>query len=194
MTSKKFALPIFLALALVQLYVPAKMIYDKEDVIRSGVEYKFKTAPIDPNDPFRGKYLTLSFEENSVEVPLEESWVSGEPGYLLLESDEDGFVKIQSISKEKPVTKGDFLKAKVRYVINNPDSKQITIDYPFDRYYIEESKADHAEKIYREAAQHGQRTTYALVNIKDGEAVLKDLLIDGISIKEMVENQGDKDL
>ncbi len=194
MINKKFALPIFLALAFVQLYVPAKMIFDKEDVINSGTEYKFKTAPIDPNDPFRGKYLTLSFRENSIDVSLEENWLGGETVFVLLASDEGGFAKIQSISKQRPLLQSDFIVAKVRYVSNNQTSKQVTIDYPFDRYYMEESKAYAAEKMYREAVRDRNSTAYALVSIKDGDAVLKDLLVDGISLKEMVKSQSDKNL
>lgn len=54
MTNKKTLLSVFILVAIVQLYVPAKMILDREDILDTGKEYKFKTEPIDPNDPFRG--------------------------------------------------------------------------------------------------------------------------------------------
>jgi uncharacterized membrane-anchored protein len=59
---KKTILPLFALTCLAQWFVPAQMIYDQEQVLREGKTYHFKTAPIDPSDPFRGKYITLSFE------------------------------------------------------------------------------------------------------------------------------------
>ena len=55
MIKMKILLSVFILVALVQLFVPAKMILDREDILDMGKEYKFKTEPIDPNDPFRGK-------------------------------------------------------------------------------------------------------------------------------------------
>lgn len=170
-------------MALVQLYVPAKMIWDREEIIATGIAYKFKTAPIDPNDPFRGKYVSLSYDENSVVVENKEDWKSREDIYVYLTTDADGFAKIKSVSKEKPTAHQDFLKAKVYSVSGN---NKLTIDYPFDRFYMEESKAYDAELAYRKTQIDSSKTTYALVKIKDGEAVLKDVLIDGISIREIV--------
>ena len=62
------------------------------------------------------------------------------------------------------------------------------VDYYFNRYYMDEFKAADAEKIYRESNRDTSKETYSLVNIKDGEAVLTDVVIDGISIKNIVEN------
>ncbi len=186
MNSKKLVLPVFILVALVQLFVPAKMIFDTEKVLKTGKEYKFKIAPIDPNDPFRGKYITLRFEENMIKVQNGEDWISGETIYVLIATDKNGFVKIKSISKDEPTTEGnDFFKAKVRYVSSNGSNKLI-IDYPFDRYYMEESKAYDAEQTYRQSQIDTNQIAYALVSIKEGKAVLKDVLIDGVPIREIV--------
>ena len=178
-------------LALVQLYVPAKMIWDREEVLSTGTEYKFKTAPIDPNDPFRGKYITLRYDENTVEVKNEKDWTSGEVVYISLMADEKGFAKIIAVSKEKPDKNQDFLKATVRFVTRNGLNK-LTVDYPFDRYYMEESKAYEAELAYAQSQRDTSKTTYALVSIKNGNAVLKDVLIDGASIRELVKARQEK--
>ena len=189
MNSKKLLLTAFILVALVQLYVPAKMIWDRENVIETGIEYKFKTAPIDPSDPFRGKYITLNYDENTAIVSDGQNWVLGESIYVSLTTDNLGFAKIQSVSKTKPTDNENFIKAKVRFSSGNSSNK-LTIDYPFDRYYMEESKAYDAELIYRQSQQDTNQVTYALVSIKNGDAVLKDVLIDGTSIREIVkENQ-----
>jgi uncharacterized membrane-anchored protein len=192
MNNKKILFTAFILVALLQLYVPAKMILDNENIIENGKEYKFRTAPIDPGDPFRGKYITLNYDENTVVIPNEQDWVTGEIIYVSLITDTAGFSKVKSVSKEKPTENHDFLKAKVSFITENGSNK-LTINYPFDRYYMEESKAYDAELTYRQSQLDTNQITYALVSIKDGDAVLKDVLIDGISIREKVKkNQENK--
>jgi uncharacterized membrane-anchored protein len=185
MTNKKILLSVFILVAIVQLYMPAKMILDREDILNTGKDYKFKTEPIDPNDPFRGKYITLRYEEDMIEIQNEADWVSGEIIYVFLTPDKEGFAKVQSVSKENGTNNQDFLKAKVNYVTSNGSNK-LTIDYPFDRYYMEESKAYDAELTYRKSQLDTTEIAYAVVSIKDGEAVLKDVLINGVSLREIV--------
>lgn len=193
MRNRTLSLALFTAVAIIQLYVPAKMILDQETIIADGKEYKFRTAPIDPNDPFRGKYITLSFDENTIKVADAADWVVGETVYALLATDDQGFAKIQSVSKDKPNEEREFLETKVRQITTN-EYHQLTLDYPFDRLYLEESKAADAEIAYRESAIDSSQVAYALVAIKDGQAVLKDVLVNGVPVKELVEqNQEEKD-
>ena len=51
---------------------------------------------------------------------------------------------------------------------------------------MEESKAHEAELVFRRLQKDDGRTADALVSVKNGDAVLKDILIDGQSIKEVV--------
>lgn len=191
MKSPTLLFSVFVLVALVQLYVPAKMILDREDVMISGKEYKFKTAPIDPNDPFRGKYITLRYEENMIEIHGETDWSTRETIYLQFTADSAGFARIRDFSKEPP-DDNDYLEAKVSTVIKDGPLTQLYINYPFDRYYMEETKAQPAEQTYQESRQDSTQVAYALVSIKNGEAVLKDVMIDGMSIKEIVENGWDE--
>ena len=57
---------------------------------------------------------------------------------------------------------------------------------PFDRYYMEETKAPTAEHTYREHNRRGQtnQTAYAVVRIRDGDAVLEDLCINDKPIRQ----------
>lgn len=188
MSSKKILLSTFILVALVQLFVPAKMIFDKEDTLKTGTDYKFNAAPIDPSDPFRGKYIILSYRDNVAKVKNEKDWDSGEFVYVYLEKDQNNFAKITSVSKEKPTENQGFVKAKVSAVSSDGTNK-LTIYYPFDRYYMEESKAYDAELVYTKWVQDTTKRTYALVRIKKGDAVLKDVLIDEISIREIVKEK-----
>jgi len=188
MDNRKIFLIVFILVASVQLFVPAKMIWDREEVINTGKEYKFKTAPVDPIDPFRGKFITLSYRGNVVEIENEPEWVSGEQIYAYLTIDEYGFAEIGSVSKFKLDSHQDYIRAMVAHV-SEDGSNQLTIDYPFDRFYMKESKAYEAELAYQESQQDTSKVTYALVSIINGEAVLKDVMIDGVSIREIVKSR-----
>lgn len=190
MNTKNKVLIVFILVSLVQLFIPAKMIFDREDVLATGKEFKFRTQPIDPNDPFRGKFVSLQFSENSILIQNQIDWLNNETVFVLLTISNDGFAKIQSVSKIKPLETVDFVKAKVDY-IQNSDSTRLFIEYPFTRFYMEESKAPMAELVYNETVVDTNIVTYGLVSIKDGEAVLKDVLINETSIVEIVKARND---
>jgi uncharacterized membrane-anchored protein len=177
----------FVFVALAQIYVPAKIVLNRVEILGTGKEFKFKTAPIDPNDPFRGKYIVLDFKETTIDIQHQEKWTRGETVNVFLTTDENGFAKIKSVSKLEPADKQDFLKAKVCFI--SYDGSKLTIDYPFDRFYMEESKAYDAELTYNRSRRDTNSVAYALVNIKNGESVLKDVMIDGISIREIVKQE-----
>jgi len=188
MNNKKIILPVFIIIALVQLYVPASMIFNKEKVLETGAVYKFKTEPIDPNDPFRGKYIILNFERNTFQVENTEDWTRGEYIYVYLTQGSDGFARINSITKEKLTDNQDFIKTKVKYIASD-STNTITVEYPFNRFYMEESKAYEAEVVYRQSQVDTTNLTYALVSIKNGDAVLKDVLINETPIREIVKER-----
>ena len=186
MNNKYFLLIVFVFVAAAQIYVPTSMILEREDILSTGKTFKFKTSPIDPNDPMRGKYITLSFDENSYTIHGEQQFDRGEDVFVHLSKGHDGFVEIGKLSAEKPGKEIDFVKAEIWYINYYNDTSDISISYPFDRYYREESKAPQADTIYSESLRDSTTTTYAVVKIKDGKAVLEDVMIDGISIKELV--------
>lgn len=155
------------------------MIVGKENILSTGTEYKFRTAPVDPNDPFRGKYITLNFDADNFDVENDNFWHQDDEVYVLLGKDEKGFAKIIDITKQTPLNnKADYVKAKIHYAYDN----RVTIDYTFNKFYMEESKAPNAERVYRETARDTSQTAYALVCVKEGDAVLKDVIINGVSI------------
>jgi uncharacterized membrane-anchored protein len=184
MNSRKFLFPAFIAVALIQLYVPVSMIWEREVILTEGKEFRFMTAPIDPSDPFRGKYVILSYRDEVVEVDDGNEWMAGEEIYAVLATDADGFAIVQSAMKEKPTGDLDFVKVRVRSV-NGGKPASLFIEYPFDRFYMEESKAHEAEQVYIESQADTTSETYALVGIRNGDAVLKDVLVNGISIRDI---------
>jgi len=190
MSNRNWLIILFAVMVLAQLAVPFKMIFDREKVLSEGKTFKFKTAPIDPSDPFRGKYVTLNFAENNFEVSDGTKWHNGQSVYVLLATDADGFAKIVDVVRELPAESDDCVKAKLNYVATKKDStktiQELNLEYPFERFYMEESKAPLAESMYWEVSRDTTKVTYASVNIQNGQAVLKDVFIGDVSIRELV--------
>lgn len=184
MKNKNIVIILFLIVAVVQLFVPSQMIYDQEDIINTGKIVKFQCEPIDPNDPFRGKYITLNFKENRIKVKNFKNWNNNETVYAIIETSTEGFAKIKSISKTEPIDNSIYLKLKINYIAEYDDNK-IYLDFPFNRFYMNENKAKKAEEVYAESIIDTTKIAYALVATKNGKAVIKDVLIDNISIKEL---------
>ena len=182
MKNKKNILLLFALVAIAQLFVPLQMIFNQENIINTGTEFKFQTAPIDPYDAFRGKYITLFFKEREITVKDAKKWVNGETVFATIISAKNGFAKISSISKSKPKNTDSYLKLKIGFALNND---KIAIDLPFNRFYMNENVALKAEKIYRESSIKKKNKTYALVAIKNGEAVIKDVRINEVSLKDL---------
>jgi uncharacterized membrane-anchored protein len=184
MKNKNIVIILFLIVVMAQLFVPSQMIYNQEDIINTGKIVKFQCEPIDPNDPFRGKYITLNFKENRIKVKNFKNWNNNEIVYAIIETSTEGFAKIKSISKTEPIDNSIYLKLKINYIAEYDDNK-IYLDFPFNRFYMNENKAKKAEEVYAESIIDTTKIAYALVATKNGKAVIKDVLIDNISIKEL---------
>ena len=176
MNNKKIILICFGLLVLLQVWTPVAMIWNREDVLKNGKPFKFRSAPVDPNDPFRGKYVVLSFRDNSFVNSTNTEWKNGETIYVELTTDGAGFAKIAAVHKNKPAREIDFVKTAINY-LGNDSMKRVFVDWPFDRFYMEENKAGDAEQAYVKSTADSTNTTYALVKVKNGDAVLANVFI-----------------
>lgn len=174
---------IFAAAAAIQLYVPVSIIWQREKLLSKGKIFTFKTAPVDPKDPFRGKYITLEFEAREIKITDIHNWKDNQTVYVTLLNDKQGYATIDGIFKQKPADKTDYIRASVDYI--STDSI-VYINYPFKRYYMEESKAPRAEELYAKASRDTAMQTIALVAVQDGNAIVKDVRIGGIPISERI--------
>lgn len=165
-----------------QLFVPARMIFRQENTLKTGVPYKFKTRPIDPNDPFRGKYITLNYEANSFKTN-ENGWenYSGMV-YVYLFQNEAGFAQVKTVSKTPLDLPEDYIIAQSNYTYNCT----IYFELPFNRFYMNENKAYDAEISVMRAQRDSLKNCYGLVYLKDGIGVLDNVFIDGMDLKKYV--------
>lgn len=182
----RLLLPVlFVLMCLAQWFVPGKMIFDSEFTTNNGAFYKFKTRPIDPTDPFRGKYVTLSFQENAILVDSTSHWDFGDVIFVEFITDEDGFAKPTAVSREAPPSE-NYLKTRVNYVYPHDQGTKVFYDIPFSRLYMEESKASEAERVYWESLSDTTQVTYALVSIGKGNAVLQNVYINDRTLVDIV--------
>lgn len=174
---------VFGLMVLAQWVIPAQMIYKQESVISQGTIYKFKTTPIDPNDPFRGKYIQLNFDINSY-ATLHEDWEYGSTAYAYIKKDTYGYATLDHLSKTKEQSDLDYISV----IIERHYNGVVFFELPFERFYMDEIKAYDAEVAHREASRDKENITYAIVSIQNGASVLLDVKINHISIKDYVED------
>lgn len=155
---------LFIVLALLQIAVPLCIAWQWENVLTTGELYRFRTAPLDPADALRGRYLYLNFKQ--MKAPAQEDVKNGMEAYACLGVDQKGYAEILQVVAEKPTD-----KAYIRVIIDAAYEKQAYFQLPFRSYYINETKALQLEKQYKKNASHAA----ALVRVKNGYAVLESL-------------------
>ena len=164
-----------------QLAVPAWMIVNQEQILRSGELFKFQTAPVDPYDAFRGRYVWLRIEQNSLPVPAGAQWKHGQEVFALIETGTNGLSRLSELRATRPIGR-PYLTVRVNWVVGQTAYLRV----PLDRFYMEESLAPAAEKAYREHSRGSQRNAYITVRIRDGSGAIENLWIDGVPIREFV--------
>ncbi len=175
---------LFSGLILVQIAAPLSMIVKRESVLKNGVSFRFKTAPVDPYDAFRGRYVALGVEANKAVKPQGIDLRSGQKVYVQIIVDENGYAKMSQVTTQKPKDPA-FLTAKVSYLSGN----NVFLNLPIDRYYMEEKAAPQAEQIYRKHSRRDKQDAYVVVKIKDGFAVIEGLYVGGQRIEEVLKQE-----
>ncbi|MDD5409225.1 MAG: GDYXXLXY domain-containing protein [Candidatus Omnitrophica bacterium] len=180
----KLIIGLFLFVCLAQIITPLSMIANRELVLKRGTQYKFKVAPVDPYDAFRGRYVALRFEEDYCLYTNRDKLNSGQQVYALINVDERGFAKFSGLAMNRP-EKGPYIKTRLNYISGD----KAYLDIPIDRYYMEEGAAPRAEKIYQQHSRGGKEDAYAIIRIKDGLAVIESLYVAGDKIEDLVKKE-----
>ncbi len=184
--NSKWTFGLYVMLVMVQLAVPVSQIWRYENILQTGHVYKFRTAPIDPYDAFRGRYVFLSFADTVAPIRPGDK-IAGGPVYVELAEGEDGFAQFKQVSIEPPAN-GDYLQAKDPW--EHWDRKSFYhFSLPFDKFFMEESAAPKAEEAYRKFGNSRGETqgdAYALVRVKGGIGVIEDVYIKNQPIREFI--------
>ena len=167
---KILCLSLFAVLAVVQLSVPGSVVWRRQQTLKRGHVWKFKTEPVDPVDAVRGRYIALRFALDQVasHEPL-----SNGPAYAILKEDENGFAKIDHLSAT-PVSGDDV----VRVETAGWWSEMQHVRFPFDRYWVSEANAPAAEQAYLANSRRGNENAYFTVRVRAGDAAVEQLYLD----------------
>jgi hypothetical protein len=193
MSARGLRLLALAAVAIVQLAVPAAMIFGRERTLAAGTEWRFRVEPVDPADAFRGRYLALRFAATEAPLAGGTHVEAGDRVYVPLGRDAAGFATLGPAAITEPAS-GDFLRLRVAWPITDDDgSRRVHLELPFDRLYLAEELAPQAEEAYFAAVRarpgatgETARPAWALVRVRAGDAVLQDVVVEGVPIRELV--------
>lgn len=179
---------LFVAVAAIQLATPVMQIWKHEDILRTGTPYKFRTAPVDPYDAFRGRYVALNYADTQAPERSGDHLKYRQPAYVTLEKDEAGFARFTELSAEPPAN-GDYLRVEYAYREGTNQTARFTL--PFDKFFMQETQAPRAERAYWEHGNRRDQTneTYVVVRIKAGRGVIEDLFIKDTPIRQFLERE-----
>lgn len=179
----------FGVLAMAQWAAPASMIYQHEAALTQGEPIKIKCQPIDPADPFRGRYVTINLDLGAPRLPEGEALLAPEKRWVTLEPDEEGFYRWGVAHAERPAS-GVYTQAEVWMGWQN-DGESLQAVQPLDRFYMNEWRAPEAEAAYFDAMRETPANCYVLVRVRNGLMVFEELYLDGLPIGEYLQKRDD---
>ncbi|MDQ8204439.1 GDYXXLXY domain-containing protein [Pelagicoccus sp. SDUM812003] len=181
---------LFLALGAALCFgFPVSTIWKQTQILQRGVSVKFSLRPVDPYDPFRGRYIWLNFDLNRAPASEEDPPLEARgAAYLSLQIDDNGFADAGFLSASPP---SDGLYLRVENVHSWLDGLW-AFSLPFDRYYLNESDAKRVEEIAREELSPQQDEdanarrmleNYLRIRILDGEAAIEGYYLGGETVE-----------
>jgi uncharacterized membrane-anchored protein len=182
---KTLRIGIFVLVAVAQLAVPASVAWKREQTFAHGRIWKLKTAPVDPVDVVRGRYIWLQYAISEFAQSERADWKS--PIYVVLKEDPDGFAQVDHIS-QTPVSGDNVVQADAG---GWSDGTQ-RISFPFRNYWVTEKIAPRVEQAYRENSRRGKENAYVTLRVRNGDAALEQLFIDNQPLADYLRVQDAK--
>lgn len=166
---------------LLQWAAPLLQISGYEKVLAEGAVVSFRCQAPDPYDMLRGRFLAVRAMPDSFEVPKDSPLGGGETVYAVIEPDKDGLATIKSLEAVQPAS-GVYVKVQCVSVYG----QSARIEWPFDRFYLNEKIAPKADEWYRQNVRKPD-AVIAEVRVLNGKAVLVDLKLEGRSFRKILE-------
>ena len=175
---KMLRILIFGVVALAQLAVPTTMVWQRDQTLKQGRIWKFRTAPVDPVDVIRGRYIALRFtaEEFAAAGKFE---AGNKPVYAVLKQSTDGFAEIDHLTTE-PAGTDDTVPVESVWWWGGKQQ----VRFPFNKFWVAEANAAAAERAYVENNRRDNQNVYVTVRVRRGDAALDQLYIDNQPLSE----------
>lgn len=173
---------------LIQIGVPLWMMLDRETTLRTGTEIRFPVKPFDPADPFKGRYIKLGFETNftatarSVDFKLPDG--GSKKGWVLYRTDGTNALSIVKVAtKPNLADEGVWIKTLLYPEYGYRREALLNVTLPFDTFYMNEKITPTTEWLFRRGKW---KQVVAVVRVRNGKAVLAEVLADGKPIADAV--------
>lgn len=186
---KNLIITLFIIVAAIQIATPFSMILKRESVLKHGQSFKFKVAPVDPFDAFRGRYVAIRIEGDKIPLRGRKDFEYGQKAYALIKTNQDGFSSFVDITKVRPQN-----EPYMEVILGYTSKENIELEFPIDRYYMEEKAAPKAERLYQQHTRRSndKRDAYIQIKIKDGFPVIEQLYVGGMRIEDAVKKMKQK--
>ena len=183
------------------------MIIRREMALSNGVVCRFLTAPVDPYDAFRGRYVALDIAEANSHL-CDREYARGQRMYAVIGEGTNGYSVIERLAP-RPEAEAVCIRTRVLSCWEeyrplpagtnsavragrSPDTRhvptgQYRVRYalPFDRFYMDEKLAPEAEKAYLDACRRGRQEGVVVVRVWRGLGVIEDLELGGRPIRDV---------
>jgi len=181
---KSLPLILFALVSLAQWAAPLSQIFRYEQTLAKGTLIRLKCSAPDPYDPLRGRYLAVRPEQDDVALAKGTKLRSGQHAYATLKTGSDGLTTLGELFAEPP-TSGDYVGVTYSYWVTETTAH---IEWPFDRFYLNEALAPEADKWFAESIRNSKGVV-AEVRVHDGTAVLENLTFDGQSFRDILKQR-----
>ena len=162
--------------ALAQTGVLAAMVIDRTLLLKNGREITLPIVPVDPRDLFRGEYVRLGYDINSVPAMLLQGPAPkrNEPFYVTIQKNpQGGWTPVKVTATFPNETDPDRVVLKARSGFSFPTNTRVT--YGIESYFVPEGQGRRLEDLAR------QKKMAALVAVDaHGNAAIKGLIVDGV--------------
>lgn len=190
---KTVLLALFLLSVAAGVYYPISKIIRFEFPSAPPAVCRFRAALYDPYDPFRGRYVALLAETQTLITGEEKVFENRDHVYAVLEVDEEGLAKVVDLTDTRQPGKLVIRTSSFGYrkELNADGEKMYNyyVSFPFYRFYMNEKLAPEAERAVRDAARNGGRCVIVAKIYEDGNYAITDLEIDGLPIHKFLEKE-----
>jgi len=184
---KVFLWSAFAAAVIAQWAVPLAGVRAHERTLAEGVPVRLRCAAPDPYDLLRGRFLAVRLQPDRVPRMESAEGVNiqrGQPLYLLIEEGEDGVHQVTDAVLEKPADGTLFIAARAGWG-GWSGSQNIGIEWPVDRFYLNEKLAPEADQWYAGTVR-AEDGVIAELRVRGGRVVIEDLTYQGTPFREIL--------
>lgn len=185
--TRKWLVPIAVAVALAQIGVLVFMISSRASILRTGQEILLEVEPFDPRDLLRGDYVILGYNISQIPTELFGTSVMDmrghyqRPVHVRLRPDSDGVWQPVRASLDtaisEPASQGEVDIRGTAEAFWSDQNGEISVDYGIERFYVPEGEGialenDMRVRPFRVKVAVGRDGTAQIKAFYDGETML----------------------